>query len=64
MPIQPFQNGNEEPLTLVVQPWGDEHELPFLAEAGIRFTLSEGAEEYSSCAISERRGKLPRALCW
>ena len=45
MPIAEFENRNESPLVLIVHPWGDEHEVPHLATAGIRYSLKDGAED-------------------
>jgi hypothetical protein len=36
MPVAQFKNRNETPLVLSVEPWGDKHEIPHLATAGMR----------------------------
>lgn len=45
MPIVDFQNRYETPLVLTIEPWGDQHEVPHLGRAGIRYSLRDGAED-------------------
>lgn len=56
MPIVEFENRNELPLVLIVQPWGDEHEVLHLATAGIRYSLKDGAED--RCYTVVANGKV------
>lgn len=56
--VQAFDNRNEEPLTLVVEPWGDAHEVPHLATAGIRYVPKAAHADRSTCVISENRIEL------
>ena len=53
MTIVTFENSRKEPLSLVVNPWGLTHEIPHRGEAGIRYTLKEGAEDRSYTSLSE-----------
>jgi hypothetical protein len=55
MPIVDFENDNEAPLVLVIEPWGDRHEVPHLARAGIRYALREGAEDRCYSAVSNEQ---------
>ena len=55
MPIIEFQNRREVALTLSVQPHDENHELPPLARAGIRYTLKEGVEDRYYSSVSEHR---------
>lgn len=45
MAIAEFFNNNEGTLTLTIQPWGDEHQVPHLARAGIRYSPDDAAED-------------------
>ncbi|MFL6846208.1 MAG: hypothetical protein ACJ8ER_15165 [Allosphingosinicella sp.] len=51
MPIAAFENRNEEPLILRVEPGGDRIEIPHLATAGVRYVLEDGAEDFSTCVV-------------
>lgn len=53
MPIAAFENRHEAPLILVVEPWGEKHEIPHLSTAGIRYVLKEGDEDRSYCGVYE-----------
>jgi hypothetical protein len=53
MPITQFENRNEAPLVLTVQPWGDKHEVPHLATAGIRYSLKDGAEDRCYSVVAD-----------
>lgn len=53
MPIAEFENRNETPLALTVQPWGDNHQVPHLATAGIRYSLKDGAEDRSYTVVTD-----------
>jgi hypothetical protein len=53
MPIAEFENREESPLVLTVQPWGDKHEVPHLATAGIRYSLKKGAEDRCYTVVAE-----------
>lgn len=55
MIILAFENWHETPLTIVVEPGGDEHEVPHLATAGIRYAPKEGAADRTTCVMSESR---------
>lgn len=55
MPIVEFENGNDEPLLLVIEPWGEQHEVPHLARAGVRYALQQGAEDRCYSALSRQR---------
>jgi hypothetical protein len=54
MPVVEFENRNETPLVLLIEPWGERHEVPHLARAGIRYTLSEGTEDRCYTAVSKQ----------
>jgi hypothetical protein len=58
MPIAEFQNRGEAPLVLLVEPWGDRHDVPHLARAGVRYTVSEGAEDRCYSAVSAQEIEL------
>ncbi|SER60650.1 hypothetical protein [Sphingobium sp. YR768] len=58
MAIIEFENGDETTLILVVEPWGDRHEVPHLARVGLRYVLSENAEDRSYSVVSERKIEL------
>ena len=58
MPILVFENYETSDLELTVEPWGDRHLVPHLAEAGIRYTLSDGAEDRSYSSVSNGRIEL------
>ena len=47
-----FENSNEATLILTVEPWGHRHEVPHLAEAGIRYAVTEGSEDRSYSSVS------------
>ena len=53
MPIMVFENRNEATLILTVGPWEHRHEVPHLAEAGIRYAVTEGSEDRSYSSVSE-----------
>jgi hypothetical protein len=55
MPIISFENRNrnEAELVLTIQPWGQEYKVPHLAEAGIRYSLTDGAEDRCFTTVSE-----------
>lgn len=53
MPVAQFENRNEKPLLLTIQPWGEEHEVPHLAIAGIRYSLKNGDEDRCHAVIAE-----------
>jgi hypothetical protein len=55
MTILAFENRQQSPMTLVVEPGGDEHQVPHLATAGIRYSLEEGAVDRTTCVVSEGR---------
>ena len=55
MTILSFENQEEEPLVLVLDPWGDEHVIPFLATAGVRLVPEDGAEQRYTCTVGARR---------
>ena len=50
--IQAFENCNEEPLTLVVEPWEDAHLVPHLATAGVRYVPRAADADRSTCVVS------------
>lgn len=52
MAIVEFENFNDAPLVLVIEPWGDRHELPHLARAGVRYSVTDGAEDRCYSAVS------------
>ena len=58
MPIVEFDNFNETPLVLLIEPWGERHKVPHLARAGIRYTVSEGAEDRCYSAVSAQEIEL------
>lgn len=58
MIIKTFQNRHEEPLTIVVEPWRDEYEVPHLAEAGILYAPKDSRLDRSTCVVSERQIEL------
>jgi hypothetical protein len=53
MPVIEFHNRNETPLILVVEPCGERCEIPHLATAGVRYLPEDGAEDRSSCVVSD-----------
>ena len=53
MPIMEFENRREAPLVLVVEPWGDRHEIPHLSSAAIQYVLKEGAEDRCFSTVSD-----------
>jgi len=53
MLVAEFQNRNESPLVLTVEPWGHRHEVPHLAIAGIRYALKDGAEDRCHSVVEE-----------
>src|SRR3954467_564364 len=53
MPTAAFENRNEAPLTLVVEPGGDRVEIPHLATVGIRYSLKDGAEDISTAVVGQ-----------
>ena len=55
MTILNFENQQEEPLLLVLEPWGDEHVVPHLATAGVRLVPEDGAQQRYTCCVGERR---------
>ena len=55
MTIATFANRHERPLVLVVEPWGNTYDIPALGEVGIRYALSEGAEDRSYLSVEEDR---------
>lgn len=52
MTIATFINYTENPLTLVIEPWDDRHEIPPKGEGGIKYQLKADAEDRSASAIS------------
>lgn len=52
MPIVDFENRNEAPLVLLVEPWGERHEVPHLARAGIRYSVGGDSEDRCYSALS------------
>lgn len=53
MPIVAFENRQRSTLRLVIQPGEETHEVPHLANVGIRYTLDEGAEDFSTSVVSD-----------
>ncbi|MCJ2185171.1 hypothetical protein MTR62_21140, partial [Novosphingobium sp. 1949] len=53
MPIAQFENSDETPLTLTVQPWGDHYIVPHLAVAGIRYSLRPSADDRSYTEVAK-----------
>lgn len=47
-----FENSDKAPLALLILPWGDTHHVPHLAAAGIRYSLSKGAEDRCHSVVS------------
>ena len=60
MRIVEFQNYNKAPLVLLVEPWGQRHEVPHLATAGIRYAVPEGTEDRCYSLVS---GQEIRVWC-
>lgn len=42
MPISVFENRFETPVTFILEPGGEQHELPSLAKIGVRYSFSVG----------------------
>lgn len=55
MPIVVFQNYRTATLKLVIEPGGDVHQVPQLAEVGMRYTLDDGAEDRSTSIVADDR---------
>jgi hypothetical protein len=55
MPIVEFHNSRKALLVLVIEPSGEEHEIPYRSSAAIRYALHEGAEDRSFCDCAEGR---------
>lgn len=53
VPIVTFYNRRKDALVLVVQPFGQKHEVPHRSEAGIRYELQAGGEDRSYCDVSD-----------
>jgi hypothetical protein len=53
MPVVEFQNCDEAPLVLIVEPWGHRYEVPHLAIAGIRYAPKDGAEDRCHSVVEE-----------
>ena len=53
MAIAVFQNRRQSLLALTIEPCGERHELPHLGEIGIRYTLTEGAEDRCYASVSD-----------
>jgi hypothetical protein len=54
MPIVAFENRRTAPLELVVEPMGERHEVPHLATVGIRYTLEDGVEDFSTSVVGDQ----------
>ncbi len=48
-----FENRKQTSLTLVIEPWGERHDIPHLATAGVRYVLNDGAEDRCSSVVSD-----------
>ncbi|WP_447728069.1 hypothetical protein [Sphingomonas koreensis] len=46
---------NDALLTLVVEPWEDEHQVPHLATIGVRYVPRAAEVDRSTCVVSEIR---------
>lgn len=55
MTILTFDNGEKEPLILVLEPADEEYSIPHLATAGVRLMAEDGVEQRFSCTVDERR---------
>ena len=55
MTIAAFENRRETPLVLVIEPWGEKHEIPHLSTAGVRYALKDGAEDRSYSVVSDNQ---------
>jgi hypothetical protein len=55
MPIVVFQNYRTVTLRLVIGPGEESHEVPHLAEVGMRYTLDDGAEDRSTSVVTDDR---------
>lgn len=53
MTIATFINYTDKPLTFIIEPWADRHEVPPKGEVGIRYQLRDGAEDRSASVMTE-----------
>ena len=54
MPISVFENRFETPVTFVLEPDDEQHELPPLARIGVRYSFKPGVDERTFADLGER----------
>lgn len=55
MIVQAFESLDDEPLTLVVEPWADVHPVPSLGSIGVRYLPRAADVDRSTCVVSRNR---------